>query len=369
MRQSSLSPTASTSPWNFDSPLWLLLASYIFLALVLHTSAHLAQLKPAIKQACNLLVAFGAMALVSQLSPSTLKKYAWLPYLVTCLLLIAVFLFGHTGKGAQRWLDLKWVRFEPSELMKIVLPLTLASYLDSMHCKICMKTLAGCAVLILIPFLLIAKQPDLGTASLNLMIGTQMLLMAGLRLRVLLGAGLLGLITSPLSWMYLLHDYQKKRILTLLSPNSDISGSGYHIFQAKIAIGSGGFLGKGWHLGTQTHLEYLPEHNTDFVFALCAEEFGFLGCLLLVVMCIAIIARCLFLSLDAKDHFTQLLIASIAFSFGLCSFINMAMVCGLIPVVGVPLPFMSYGGTTLLVSMTGFGLINACLKPKNQPTL
>lgn len=348
----------------FDPTLWSFLLIYLCFSYLLHTSAYLAHIKPAIKQLCNLAVGLGAMFAISQVPRETLKYCAFTFYCITIVLLIAVFLFGHTGKGAQRWLDLKFIRFEPSELMKLALPMTLAWLLDSVSCKLSMKNLAACFALIALPFLLIAKQPDLGTASLVTMVGLQVLLMAGLRLRVLVWITAFIAATSPLSWHYLLHEYQKKRILTLLFPKNDLAGSGYHILQAKIAIGSGSWFGKGWMQGTQTHLNYLPEHNTDFVFALCAEEFGYLGCLALIAVCLCIVGRCFYLSLDAKDHFSQLLVASLAFTFGLCSLINIAMVCGLIPVVGVPLPFMSYGGTSLLVTLSGFGAINACLKKK-----
>ena len=359
MNPSHLSVSERKKPL-LDPILWCTLAIYLCLSFTLHHSAHLGKWSATFKQCINLSIALSAMLVASLMNQETLRRFGVGLYGMTIILLVCVLAFGHTGKGAQRWLDLKWIRFEPSEIMKLALPITLANFLDHQQCRLNLYNSLVCAVLIIIPFLLIAKQPDLGTASLIVMIGIQVMMMAGLKLRVLLYAALSIAATSPLSWRYLLHDYQKKRILTLLFPKHDLSGSGYHILQAKIAIGSGGWFGKGWHQGTQTHLNYLPEHNTDFVFALCAEEFGLIGCLLLMGLCLTIVTRCMMMSFEGYRHFTQLCIASISFAFGLCSLINIAMVSGLIPVVGVPLPIMSYGGTTLLVTMTGFGIINAC---------
>lgn len=353
--------------WPFDPYLLTFVMSYLCFSFVLHTSAHLGQWPAMFKQLMNLSIACSAMFIISFSQMRTIKRSGVLLYCLTITCLIWVYAFGHTGKGAQRWLDLGFIRFEPSELMKIALPLVLAWVLNQNHGQLSLKTTFTCLVLMSLPFLLIVKQPDLGTASIIVMIGIHSLMMTGLKARFLLYALTLGLVTAPLTWLYGLHDYQKKRIITLLFPSHDISGSGYHILQAKIAIGSGGWFGKGWNQGTQTHLDYLPEHNTDFIFALCAEEFGFIGCLILIGLMFAIIARCFILSYRGKDHFSQLAIASITFAFGLCSIINIAMVCGLIPVVGIPLPLMSYGGTTLLVTLMGFGFIHAC--QNNQDTL
>ena len=280
------------------------------------------------------------------------------------MLLILVLLFGYTGKGAQRWLNLHFVRFEPSEIMKIVLPLTIGNIIEKKNGETNLGVIATAACYIILPFVLIAKQPDLGTATTILCIGVYTLLMAGISVRwIFYSVGLL-ILSSPLSWT-LLHDYQKRRIMTLLMPQKDLAGDGYHIMQSKIAIGSGGIFGKGWLGGTQSHLQFLPEHNTDFIFALHAEEFGLVGCLILFIAFLWIVIKCMNYSAHAENQFTRLSCAGITFSFGLCSFINIAMVCGLLPVVGIPLPLLSYGGTTMLITLFGFGVVNAC-KSKRQ---
>lgn len=336
-----------------------LLFTYVLAGLLLLLSACEGNYYMVIKQTIHVLLALGILFIVQRMTCEQLQKIAILMYVVTIALLILVLVVGHTGKGAQRWLDLKFIRFEPSEIMKIVLPLTLASVIQNQELPLNRQALFKNFALIVLPFILVAKQPDLGTATIIFCIGLFTLIMAGLPLRYI-GNGLIAFVAcSPLSWT-LLHEYQKKRILTLLLPKKDTAGSGYHILQSKIAIGSGGLFGKGWFAGTQSHLQFLPEHNTDFIFALLAEEFGFLGCLCLFALFLWILIKCFGYSTQAHSHFTRLASSGIAFAFGLCTFINVAMVSGIIPVVGIPLPLISYGGTTMLISFLGFGIINSC---------
>ena len=341
-----------------------LLFIYVTMGLLLLLSACEGNYYMVIKQSIHVLLALGILFVVQRTSCEQLQKIAILLYIFTILLLILVLLFGHTGKGAQRWLDLKFIRFEPSEIMKIVLPLTLANRIQNQELPLSNRALFENILLIFLPFFLVFKQPDLGTASIIFGIGLFTLIMAGLPLKILRYGFFAFVIGSPVSWT-LLHDYQKRRILTLLMPKRDVAGSGYHILQSKIAIGSGGIFGKGWFQGTQSHLQFLPEHNTDFIFALLAEEFGFVGCLVLLGLFFWILIKCFGYSTQAQNHFTRLASSGIAFAFGICTFINIAMVSGIIPVVGIPLPMISYGGTTMLITFLGFGIINSC-KAQNR---
>ena len=336
-----------------------LLFVYVSIGLLLLLSACERNYFMVIKQTIHACLALGVLFVVQRMSCEQLQKIAILLYMVTILLLVMVLLIGYTGKGAQRWLDLRFIRFEPSEIMKIVLPLTLASFIQNQDLPLSNLALLQNLCLVILPFILVAKQPDLGTATIIFSIGMFTLIMAGLPFKLIRYGLTTFVLMSPLSWT-LLHEYQKRRILTLLMPKQDVSGSGYHIMQSKIAIGSGGFFGKGWFRGTQSHLEFLPEHNTDFIFALLAEEFGFVGCLLLFALFLWILIKCFGYSMQAQNNFTRLASSGIAFAYGICTFINIAMVSGLIPVVGIPLPLISYGGTTMLITFLGFGIINSC---------
>ena len=336
---------------------------YVSMGLLLLLSACEGNYFMVIKQSIHVALALGVLFFVQRMHCEHLQKLAILLYCLTIMLLIMVLLFGYTGKGAQRWLDLKFIRFEPSEIMKIILPLTLASRIQNQELPLSNRALLANIILIVIPFFLIAKQPDLGTATLVFSIGLFTLVMAGLPFGVLKYSAITFVLASPISWT-LLHDYQKRRILTLLMPKRDVAGDGYHILQSKIAIGSGGIWGKGWFKGTQSHLQFLPEHNTDFIFALLAEEFGFVGCLLLFALFFWILVKCFGYSPQAQNHFTRLASSGITFAFGICTFINIAMVSGIIPVVGIPLPMISYGGTTMLITFLGFGIINSCKAQK-----
>ncbi|MFP4682281.1 MAG: rod shape-determining protein RodA [Ectothiorhodospira sp.] len=277
-------------------------------------------------------------------------------YLVGVVLLVAVMFFGEMGKGAQRWLDLGLFRFQPSELMKLAMPMMLAWYFAERPLPPRLGELMVAGVVLVIPVVLIARQPDLGTALLVAGSGLVVIFMAGIRWRVLAGLGAGVLIMAPLLWHFM-HDYQRRRILTLLNPESDPLGAGYHIIQSKIAIGSGGLYGKGWLNGTQSQLEFLPERSTDFIFAVYAEEFGFLGVLVLLALYLLVILRGLVIAVRAQDSYARLLAASLSCTFFIYAFVNMGMVSGLLPVVGVPLPLVSYGGTSMVTLMAAFGML------------
>ena len=299
-----------------------------------------------------------AMLVCAQIKPGQLRRLSpWL-YLVGLVLLIIVDAIGYVGKGAQRWLDLGLLRFQPSEIMKLAVPMACAWYLRERALPPDGKTLLILAVIILVPTLLTIVQPDLGTGLLILMSGGLVVLFAGLQAWII---ALLGGASVAAAWggWYLLHDYQRQRVLTFLDPQSDPLGAGYHIIQSTIAIGSGGVTGKGYLQGTQGQLEFLPERSTDFVFAVIGEELGLLGALLLLALYLAVVARALYLASQMRDTFARLLSGCLATIFFVYVFINAGMVSGLLPVVGVPLPLVSYGGTSMVTLLAGFGMLMA----------
>lgn len=271
-------------------------------------------------------------------------------------LLVAVLAVGDISMGAQRWLDLGVVRFQPSEIMKLAVPMMVAWYLADHHLPPDGLRLIVTALIVVIPTLLIAKQPDLGTALLVASAGTFVVFLSGIRWRYILLLAVLAAAAAPALW-YLLHDYQRQRVLTFLDPENDPLGAGYHIIQSKIAIGSGGIYGKGWMNGTQSHLDFLPERTTDFIFAVFGEEFGMIGILLLLLLYLIIVLRCLYIATQAQETFTRLLAGSLGLTFFVYMFVNMGMVTGLLPVVGVPLPLISYGGTSLVTLLAAFGIL------------
>jgi len=308
------------------------------------------------RQVIRLFIAGGLMIGIAQISPRAFRWSApWL-YSSALLLLIIVLVLGHISKGGQRWLDLWFLRFQPAELMKIAVPLMLAKYFSEQVLPPKPSTLFIPLLLILIPAALIAKQPDLGTAILILSSGLFVIFFSGIHYRFLLY--LFGLVTLclPVLW-YFMRDYQKERVLVLLNPERDPLGSAYQIIQSKIAIGSGGFYGKGWFNGSQSHLEFLPERTTDFIFAVFSEEFGFVGCLILLALYLYIIIRGLYISVQAQDTFSRLLAGSLVMTLFVYVFVNIGMVTGLLPVVGIPLPLVSYGGTSLVTLMASFGIL------------
>lgn len=308
------------------------------------------------KQLVRVGLAFFVLVVVAQIPQHQL--YIWTPwfFFLGIILLILVLTSGHVGGGAQRWLDLYFIKFQPSEMMKLVTPMMLAWYLSERPLPPTAKSLIISAVLVIVPTLLIARQPDLGTAILVAAAGFFVVFLAGMRWRVLLGVILAGLAFIPVLWQ-MMHDYQKQRVLTLLNPESDPLGSGYHIIQSKIAIGSGGIYGKGWLNGTQSQLDFLPERHTDFIFAVFAEEFGMMGGIVLLALYVFIILRGLYVASKAQDSFGRLLAGSLSLTFFVYLFVNVGMVSGILPVVGVPLPLVSYGGTSMVTLMAGFGML------------
>jgi len=308
------------------------------------------------RQAVRIVLALAIMLAIAQLNPTTLRRWSpWL-YGVGLVMLVAVLVFGQVGKGAQRWLDLGIVRFQPSEMVKLAVPLMIAWYLAEKRLPPSWQRLTMAAAMIVVPVLLIAKQPDLGTSLLVASAGIFVLFLAGISWR-LIGVLMVGAAAAaPAAW-YLMRDYQRQRVLTFLDPEKDPLGTGYHIIQSKIAIGSGGMYGKGWLNGTQSQLDFLPERHTDFIFAVLSEEFGLTGVLMLMALYLFIIARGLYIATRAQDTFTRLLAGSLTLVFFVYLFVNTGMVTGLLPVVGVPLPLVSYGGTSLVTLMAGFGML------------
>lgn len=337
---------------------WLLLFLFLLMlsGLFIIYSATGANLDTTLSQAKRLMLAFLMLILVAQIPPRVLQRWATVIYLFSLLSLFAVMLLGVGAKGAQRWLSLGVIRFQPSELMKLALPLMLAAYLAKHHLPPTLKSLAISLVILLVPVALIARQPDLGTAVLVATAGLVVLFFAGLSWRIIIGFLAAALSALPLLWSFM-HDYQRQRVLTFLNPESDPLGSGWNIIQSKTAIGSGGIWGKGWLQGTQSRLDFLPEKHTDFIIGVLAEEMGFLGVSLLIILYGLIIWRGLLLAMAAKDTFSRLLAGSIILTFFVYVFVNLGMVSGLLPVVGIPLPLISYGGSASLVLMIGFGIL------------
>lgn len=310
-----------------------------------------------IRQLIHYTVATIVMLTVAQLRPQTIQFWApWL-FILGLILLIVVLVLGDIGKGAQRWLSLGIFRFQPSEIMKLALPMMLAWYISEVSLPPSLKRLFMAIFMLAVPVLLVAKQPDLGTSLLIASAGFFVLLLAGLSWRLILITLFIVAASTPLIWSYVLHDYQRNRVLTFLNPGSDPLGNGYHIIQSTIAIGSGGIYGKGWLNGTQSHLDFLPERSTDFIFAVFSEEFGFFGVLVLLSIYLYIIIRGLMIANQAQDTFSRLLAGSLTLTFFVYVFVNIGMVSGLLPVVGVPLPLFSYGGTSIVTLMTAFGIL------------
>ncbi|MDJ0926828.1 MAG: rod shape-determining protein RodA [Gammaproteobacteria bacterium] len=308
------------------------------------------------RQAVRLAAALLAMLMVAQIPPAWYRRAAPWIYLVGLALLVMVLLTGDVGKGARRWLDIG-LRFQPSEIMKLGLPLMIAWLLHERPLPPSFGMIVASLLLILIPVALIALQPDLGTAILLTMTGAAAIFLAGIGARYIFGAISLALISLPVLWYWVMHDYQKQRVLTLINPDSDPLGAGYHIIQSKIAIGSGGLFGKGWLNGSQGQLEFLPERSTDFIFAVIGEEFGLLGALSVLLIYLLILFRGLVIAATAQDTFSRILAGTISLTFFFYVFVNSAMVTGLIPVVGVPLPLVSAGGTSMVTLLAGFGIL------------
>nr|WP_246194625.1 rod shape-determining protein RodA [Allochromatium palmeri] len=308
------------------------------------------------RQLVRLGLAFTFMLAIAQVPSSQFKRWSLGLYTLGVLMLVAVLLVGDVGKGAQRWLDFGVVRFQPSELLKLAVPMTVAWVLALRPLPPRLPGVLLAAILTMIPVGLIAKQPDLGTSLLVVSSGIMVLFIAGLSWRMITGLIAIAAAVAPLVWMHM-REYQRERVMTLLDPQSDPLGSGYHIIQSQIAIGSGGLSGKGWLNGTQSHLEFLPERHTDFIFAVIGEEFGFTGIIALLALYLFIIGRGLMIAARAQDNYDRLLAGGLTLVFFIYLFVNTGMVSGLLPVVGVPLPLVSYGGTSMVTLMAGFGIL------------
>lgn len=308
------------------------------------------------RQLTRITLAFVVMLVVAQVPSSTLRFWSPWIYGTGVILLVLVLVAGDVGKGAQRWLDLGFIRFQPSEMMKLATPMMVAWFLSDRHLPPSYKVLSVAAILMLVPTLLIAKQPDLGTSLLIFAAGFFVIFLAGMSWQLITGLFITGAALLPVLWHFM-HDYQRTRVLTFLNPENDPLGSGYHIIQSKIAIGSGGVYGRGWLNGTQSHLDFLPEQSTDFIFAVFAEEFGLLGGILLLTLYAFIILRGLAISALAQDTYGRLLGGSLSLTFFVYLYVNVGMVSGILPVVGVPLPLISYGGTSMVTLMAGFGML------------
>lgn len=308
-----------------------------------------------LQQCARLSIAIIGMLVIAQLPPELLRRWTPWGFVLGLALLMLVPILGEVAQGAQRWLDFG-IRFQPSEIMKLAVPMMVAWYLHDLLLPPKTGHLFVLAILIAVPTVLIAKQPDLGTSLLIATSGITVIFLAGLSIRLMVLLGTLAVPGALVLWSFM-QDYQKQRVLTLLNPDSDPLGAGYNIIQSKIAIGSGGMFGKGWTNGSQAQLEFLPERDTDFIFAVIGEEFGLLGALALLVLYLFIVGRGLFIAMNARDSYTRLLAGSISLTFFVYVFVNTAMVTGLVPVVGIPLPLVSYGGTSMVTLMAGFGIL------------
>ncbi len=343
---------------RIDGPLVVGLSLIAAYGLLVLYSASGQSMPTVLRTVTRLVLGAIGMLLLARINPNFLRRSTpWL-YAGGCLLLLIVAAIGHIGLGAQRWLNLGLFRFQPSELMKLAVPMMCAWYLHERPLPPGWVSLGTLSLVILLPVGLVAVQPDLGTAALIAIAGALVIVLAGLRVRVMLGLLLLAAAAAWFGWSFM-HDYQRRRVLTFLNPQTDPLGAGYHIIQSQIAIGSGGVFGKGWMNGSQAQLEFLPERSTDFIFAVIGEEFGLLGLLLLLVLYVFVVGRAIYLATQTQDTFARLLAGSLALTFFVYVFINAGMVTGLLPVVGVPLPLVSYGGSSVVTLLAGFGILMA----------
>jgi len=349
---------AGLSGLVIDVPLLFILITISGIGFVVLYSALSADADLLVRQGVRFGLGLTAFFVFSQIPPLYLRIWAPWAFFLGLGLLLAVMVEGQIGKGAQRWLDLGFVTFQPSELMKLAVPMMVAWFMHERRLPPTFMQVVAMTLIVLVPALLIAEQPDLGTALLVLAAGGLTILLAGVGWRSIASVIILGAAALPVLWTYL-RDYQRARVFTFLNPESDPLGTGYNIIQSQIAIGSGGLFGKGWLQGTQAHLEFLPERSTDFIFAVMAEEFGLLGLVLLLVLYLVLVGRGLYIAAEAQDTFTRLLAGALSLTFFFYVFVNAGMVCGLLPIVGVPLPLISAGGTSMVTLMAGFGTLAA----------
>ena len=362
MRSSGQDQKKQRNIWqklHIDLPLLLGILSLMALGLFVVYSAGGQNMAIVYRQATRLGIALLVMLTIAQIPPLSYQKWAVPVFVLGILMLVAVLLFGHIGKGAQRWLNLGFMKFQPSEIMKLIVPIMIAWFISQNNLPVKISTVILAFVLVLIPTLLIAKQPDLGTSLLIASSGIFVIFLAGASWKLIAVCAGLASAFTPILWMFLMKDYQRQRVMTFLNPEQDPLGSGYHIIQSKIAIGSGGVGGKGWLQGTQSQLEFLPERHTDFIFSVFSEEFGLVGVGVLLTVYLFIVMRGLWIAVNAQDAFTKLLAGSITLTFFVYVFVNIGMVSGILPVVGVPLPLVSYGGTSMVTLLAGFGILMA----------
>jgi rod shape determining protein RodA len=341
---------------RLDGPLVLGLALLAVYSQVVLYSASGQDWEKVARGTVRLAIGAVAMLALAQVKPGFLRRITPFLYAIGVVLLVIVDAIGYVGKGAQRWLDLGFIRFQPSEIMKLAVPMMCAWYLRDRPLPPNLHTLGVVSAIIFVPTALTIVQPDLGTGLLILMAGALVVLLGGLSVRIILGLAGAGVLAAWAGW-YFLHDYQRQRVLTFLDPQADPLGAGYHIIQSTIAIGSGGLFGKGYLNGSQGQLEFLPERSTDFVYAVIGEELGLLGAAVLLVLYLFVVLRALFLASQMLDTFARLLSGSLAIIFFVYVFINAGMVSGILPVVGVPLPLVSYGGTSTVTLLAGFGIL------------
>ncbi len=362
-------PTLGQKIWQIHWLFVLLVIATACVGFAMLYSAAKGDVDPwASRQAVRFVIGLGAMIVVSVVDLRIWMRYAYIFYFLTLALLAAVEIMGHVGMGAQRWIELGGFNIQPSELMKIALVLTLARYFHGLSVEEVERPQALFIPILAVgaPTALVLRQPDLGTALMLVIASAAMLFVAGVRMWIFVFVGVSGLVSAPIAWQFL-RDYQKQRVLTFLDPEKDPLGAGYHIIQSKIALGSGGVFGKGFLKGTQARLDFLPEKQTDFIFTMLAEEWGLVGGLALLLLYVLLFAYGYAISLRCRSQFGRLVGMGVTTTFFLYVFINMAMVMGLIPVVGVPLPLVSYGGTALLTLLIGFGLLMSAWVHRDTP--
>ena len=342
--------------WHLDPPLLTALLALCALSLIILYSAGGEDMGLLLRQGVRIVVAVGVMVALAQVAPESLSR--WAPYVfgVGLILLILVLVVGIVGKGAQRWLNLGLFRFQPAEIMKLGVPMMVAWVLTRNPLPPRLRDLLLAAVAVGLPCVLVVLQPDLGTALLIAASGVLVIFLAGISWRALAVLLVGTAAAAPLLWTYL-HEYQRRRIFTLFDPWSDPLGAGYHTIQSIIAVGSGGAKGKGWLNGSQSQLEFIPERGTDFIFAVYTEEFGLVGACFLIGIYLFVVGRGLYIAFYAQDTFSRLVAGSLSLTFFFYLFVNIGMVSGVLPVVGVPLPLISYGGTSMVTLMAGFGIL------------
>lgn len=342
---------------HIDIPLLFIILLILGYGLITLWSASGQNIEMMERRVIQCVLALGVMICFAQIPPRMYENWAIYLYILSVILLIIVDLFGESSKGAQRWLNLGFIRFQPSEIAKIAIPLMVARFINRGNFPPNLRYTAGAILIIFIPTILIALEPDLGTAILVAISGLFVLFLGGLSWILILIAIILAGISLPIMWKFFMHPYQKTRVLTLFNPESDPQGAGYHIKQSKIAIGSGGLNGKGLGAGTQSQLEFVPERHTDFIFAVISEEFGYIGVCILLFIYLLLIFRGLMIAAQAQTMFGRVLAGGLTLIFFVYLFVNIGMVSGILPVVGVPLPLISYGGSSLVVLMAAFGII------------